>query len=562
MSTREEVRKAVAAEREEHLQAEENGGGESAATGPAQSGGSGYFDQLRQDFEDNHLGDARRFANRFNGSLLFDNTQGRWSRFDRTHWTEDRGRTHLHSLTEIAEDYRRQSLFYAKKIKETSESPEYKSSNKTEKNDLLRPLQQQKKSWEQRARELKDPTRINKVLSLASVCNPGFLGILGKEWNPDPKLFACGNAVIDLETGKQLDPDPMQFINRSTDVEWMHLNDECPLWEETFLPQVFNGDTELIDYVQKLVGYWLTGLMTHQEFYCLWGPQGRNGKGVFFRTIRRIMGSYFQTIPPKFLLDEKSLQATDKPDQILVTLEHTRLACASEAPKRAKFSEGAIKQLSGGDPITCRGMWAEHLTEYIPKFKMLFATNRVPSVSGDDKAFQERLRIIKFPCTFRMNAKPDPEAKVYPMNPQLEFELHTPEALSGVLAWAVRGAVEFLRTMDLTPPASVLEDTQDYMQDNDFVGEFIRECLVVTAADDGVTWHDGIRTQMKDVYKVFVEWCKREKSIPESKIWSQNALGKDFVNRTELVKVPPKNKTFYNVAVKNDWASLMDDGGL
>lgn len=546
----EEIRQAVAREREQHgeRKAEPKGAGDQDG---GDGRGPGYYDQLKLDFDDNHLGDARRFSTRFGGRLVFDNIQGRWFRFNHTHWIEDIGRRHLHCLTEIAQDYKAQSGFYAKKMADLVASVEYKDASQTKQKDMLSPLLQKKKAWEARAKELKDPTRIKKALDLASVCVDGFLGVLGKEWNPDPNLFATANKVINLRNGKALAPDPSLYINRASAVAWNGLHAECEMWD-TFLQQVFNGDEELIKYVQKCVGYWLTGFMTHQEFYCLWGPQGRNGKGVFFRTIRKVMGSYFQTIPPKFLLDEKTLQATDKPDQVLVALEHTRLACASEAPKRARFSEGAIKALSGGDPITCRGMWASNLTEYTPKFKLLFVTNRVPSVAGDDKAFQDRLRIIKFSRTFKHGVEPDTEKGVYPMDPQLEFKLHTQENLSGILAWAVRGAIDFCRSMDLTPPDSVLATTADYMRDNDFAGEFIEQCLEVTEATESDA-RDHNRTQMKVIYEVFQRWCKEEKSIPESKIWSQNALGKDFTNRTELHKVPPRNVVFYNVRIKNDW---------
>ena len=543
---RTEIEQAVAAERQAYEGAEAVQPEPIRAEEPR-----GYFDQLRIDLEDNHLGDARRFANKFDGRLIFDNIQGRWHVHNCTHWEEDKGRRHLLMVTDIARDYASQVAYCDREIAKMQASEEFREKTKVVQNEMLKPWLQQRRAWQTRARELKDPARIKKVLDMASVVTPGFLGIMGSEWNPDPYLMACGDFVIDLRTGAALDPDPRNYINRASTVEWRGLNQECELWD-TFLDQIFNGDEELKCYAQKCVGYWLTGLMTHQEFYCLWGPQGRNGKGVFFRTIRKVMGTYFQTIPSKFLLDEKTLQNTDKPDQILITMEHSRLVCASESPKRAKFSEGAIKQLSGGDPITCRGMWASHITEYIPKFKMLFATNRVPSVSGDDGAFKDRLRIIKFPCTFKMGVEPDPKLKIYPRDPQLEDKLHTPENLSGILAWAVRGAVEFIRTMDLTPPASVLADTAEYMEQNDFIGEFIRDCLVVTSATENKAAADE-KTQMKEIYRAFIRWCKEEKSIPESKIWSNKAVGNDFRDRSELFKVPPKNKTFYNVRIIEDW---------
>jgi putative DNA primase/helicase len=228
-------------------------------------------------------------------------------------------------VTEIADDYKVLSFRMDQRIKEERAKPEFQALNKGEQKDHLRPLLAKQKAYESRAKEIKDPTRINKVLDLSSVAAPGYLGVIGKEWNQDPHLFACGNKVLDLQSGKALNPNPKFYINRASTIEWAGLHAESELWE-SFLGQVFNADQELIDYIQKCVGYWMTGLMTHQEFYCLWGPQGRNGKGVFFRTLRMVMGSYFQMIPSKYLLDEKSLQNTDKPDQHLVTLEHTRSA--------------------------------------------------------------------------------------------------------------------------------------------------------------------------------------------------------------------------------------------
>lgn len=533
---------------------------EKVAAGSGKS--KGYIEQLVKDFDDNHLGDARRFSERFAGRLVFDNIQGRWYQYNCTHWFQDKGQVHMHNTTEIAEDYRAQSAYYKRRVAEEMVSPEYEAmAYKTDKKEHLKPFIQCQKAWAARAKELKDPTRVNKVLLMARVATPGYLGIVGDEWNQNPHLFACGDKVIDLRDGKALDPDPAFYINRASEIQWAGLNAECEMWDE-FLMQVFNQDHELIDYIQKCVGYWMTGLMTFQEFYCLWGPQGRNGKGVFFRTLRKVMGSYFQMMPSKYLLDEKSLQNTDKPDQHLVSLEHTRLACVSESPKRAKFSESAIKQLSGGDPITCRGMYSLDVTEYVPGFKMLFVTNNIPSVNGDDKAFQDRLRVIKFPCTFKMGVDPDPKAKVYPRNPQLEVELHTPDNLSGIFAWCVRGAVEFFRTGTLDPPKSVLADTKLVMEDNDFIGEFIRECLDVHVDAPETNTPDNQKTQMKDIYDVFKVWSVEEKGVNKDKVLAMRTVGTDFRNRSDIFRVSPINKTFYNVTIKSEWRQQQGAGDV
>ncbi len=136
---------------------------------------------------------------------------------------------------------------------------------------------------------------MNKVLTLAGA-GAGSLGISGDEWNKHTTLFACKNCILDLETGRTLDPDPNLYISQSSQVEWRGLHQEAPDWE-AFLQQIFLGDEDLIEYVQMLCGYWLTGMTTIQEFWVLFGPLGRNGKGVFFRTLRAIMGNYYARSP-------------------------------------------------------------------------------------------------------------------------------------------------------------------------------------------------------------------------------------------------------------------------
>lgn len=520
-----------------------------AGAGPPRGGGSasggdgGGIDwrEVVAAYNDNQVGDARLFARLCGERYLFDNLRECWCRYEGTHWKVDHGQHAKAAVFEVAGLYARQAAYYESKA---AELRPLGSNMDREEREGLRNLEKQRDAYNKRAFALKADARMRSVLALAGA-GPSSLGIEGTEWNRYPDYLACKNTVIDLRTGKTVPPAPSQYLNLHSPVEWAGLNADCDDWV-SFLDAVFEGDQELIDYVQKLSGYWLSGRMTHQEFYCLWGPRGRNGKGVFFRTLRAAMGDYYVTIPADLLLDQRAVRNSQGPSPVLLDLEDRRLAVASESSKRSKFSDDAIKSLTGGDPIRCRGLYSKNMIDVIPAFKMLFATNRIPSVDGGDDAFRARLRVIPFYCRFLPGASPDPKTKTYPMDPELEDRLQSPASLSGVLAWAVRGAIDYYRTMELTPPPVVQDLTDDYMDSNDLIGEFIEQALEITDATP-VHATDATRTGGKDLYEHFKSWCSNEKKISDKYIMTMTAFGLELRNRPEIVKVPPKNRAFYNV---------------
>jgi putative DNA primase/helicase len=514
----------------------------------------------RQIYEAMHLnqfGDAQLYMRKFEGKFAYDNKEERWYRYNCTRWLPDIGRYHYSAVPqELAPIYENLAKTLNLSIRKLEERHGVKIAGMT-KTDIrtlgvekLAALAAKRDALNKRATALRDVTRVKKILTLVGA-GDNSLGLEGDEWNQHPTKLVCANTMVDLETGKTCEPSPWDYINMSTPVEWRGLNAECPKWDH-FLDQVFEGNQELIDYVQRLAGYWLTGLTNIQEFWCLWGPRGRNGKGVFFRALRAIMGDYYSTMPVELLLDQGKAGNSSGPRQDLVNLRFRRLAVASESSKKAKFSDAAIKMLTGGDPIPCRGVYSSEQIEFIPEFKMLFATNRIPTVDGGDQAFKQRLRVIPFYCQF-LPGKEDPEQKIYPMDPRLEDDLHQPGELSGILAWAVRGAIEFLKDMTLTPPAIVLQETEEYMDAQDLVGEFLRECVEYT---DGKTM--GCKTPVSQIYAAFRYWCQHAKSMPEKFIPSHVVFGQDLKGRAELRRVSPINKVVYAAVVKPEHEPPVD----
>jgi putative DNA primase/helicase len=499
------------------------------------------YAQLKQDMQDEYIGLARRFCAHHKGAFIHDNTVQRWFRWaNGTHWDLDLDRYHLKAVADLAPPFEAQAAFF----RELADKA-FEEDAKSERGKVLAKVA---KAWDGKAKQLKEPTAMKKVLDLASA-GADSLGITGTEWNKHPNLLVTRNAVIDLETAKQIPTSPSLYLNQHSPVEWAGLHAESELWD-AFLDQVFLGDQQLIEYVQTCVGYWISGYNSIQEFWTLWGPQGRNGKGVFFRRLRAIMGNYYVSLDPQMLMDTKFQRQGGGPNPEMVNLRFKRLAVASESKKGAVFSMDAIKRWTGGDPIPCRGMNSDNILELLPEFKLLFVTNRLPQVNdATDNAFRSRLRIIKFLARFTSVASEvDPERHIYPMDPQLERKLDAPEVLSAILAWAVRGAKRFFDLgMRLEAPLDVLAETDAYMEDQDLIGMFIRQALIVT--DGG----QGQRTPAKDVYLAFRKWCIEDQLTPEKYVPTLSSFGRDFKIRPDIKQVPPKNLVVYNVLVREEW---------
>lgn len=514
------------------------------------------YDDLKKILEDEYVGLARLFCRHHAGKFVFEHGIDRWFRCNCTHWEQDTGKHQLKAVVEIAEPFEAQADFFTAASKEHfNEAARLSNSADKDDRDLSKEhaakakgLKKTASSWEGAAKKCKDPTSIKKVLEMASAGDDS-LGITGQRWNKYPNLFACANTLVDLETGKEHKPDPNLYINQHSPVVWGGLHAESDLWD-TFLDQVFCGKQYVIDAMQECVGYWMTGHNSIQEFYCLLGPQGRNGKGVLFRTLRAMMGNYYVSIDPRMLMDNGFQRSGTGPSPELVNLRDKRLAVASESKKGATFSMDEIKRWTGGDPITCRGMQSDNIIEYVPRFKPLFVTNRMPkSNDPSDKAFEARLRLYECLARFTSNmSEVDPLRHIYPMDPMLEFKLHTPEVLAAVMAWGARGAIRLFRNnMVISHPPEVLVAGKDFMLDQDLVGQFIRQCLEIT---DG---SERRKTSAKTTYLSFKRWCIEEQCMTEKYVMTLQSFGADFKNRAEIQRVPPVNVVNYNVVVHPDW---------
>jgi putative DNA primase/helicase len=279
-----------------------------------------------------------------------------------------------------------------------------------------------------------------------------------------PDLLNVANGMIDLRAGKLLPHHRDAFATHVIDVDYDPAA-VCPVFER-FIADVLAHDAELVEYVQRAVGYAATGETREQCFFVLHG-EGANGKSTALNAVRSVLGSYAKHTPTDTLVAKAGGASND-----LARLAGTRFVTASEANADQRLADALLKQVTGDEPIVARFLFKEFIS-FRPTFKLFLATNQLPQVNGNDPAIWRRIRTIPFTRVFA------PEEQDRELADKLAAER------AGILAWIILGAVNWYRD-GLPTPAAVRAANADYRAEMDTVGQFIEERCDV-AADAAVS---------------------------------------------------------------------------
>lgn len=275
------------------------------------------------------------------------------------------------------------------------------------------------------------------------------------QWDKDPWLLNTPDGVIDLRTGR-LKPHVPEYYQ--TKITAVGPGSQCPLWEK-HLNRIMNGDAELIAFLQRGLGYSLTGsVQEHALFFGHGG--GANGKGTTIETVARILGDYARTAP----METFTSSSTDRHPTELAMLRGARFVTAGETEQGRKWAESRIKSLTGGDAISARFMRADFF-EYVPQFKLWLTGNHKPGLKSVDEAIRRRFNLVPFTVTI----------------PEKERDKELPEKLkaewSGILRWMVEGCLSWQRD-GLAPPKAVKDATDAYLASQDILGLWFDENCV------------------------------------------------------------------------------------
>ncbi|MHB1330256.1 MAG: DNA primase family protein, partial [Gemmatimonadales bacterium] len=323
--------------------------------------------------------------------------------------------------------------------------------------------------------------RLEAMLRMAR-SEPG-IAMLADQFDTDPMLLNVNNGTLDLRADADgtftLRPhNPADNITRLAPVTYDPLA-TAPAFER-FLGRIFDGDAELIAFVQRAIGYALTGMTTEHVLFLLFGPGGRNGKTTLLELIFRLLGDYAAAADFSLILARRN----EGPRNDLAQLPGARFVRASEANEGARFDEARLKEMTGADTLTCRALYKD-LFSYRPQFKLFLATNTKPEIRSLGEAIWSRIRLIPFSITI----------------PESERDGALPEKLAaelpGVLNWALAGCRDWQRQR-LNPPARVLMATAAYRSESDTVAAFL---------DDRCRLAPGERVAASWIYQAYRTWA-------------------------------------------------------
>ncbi|PGT52315.1 DNA primase [Bacillus cereus] len=301
------------------------------------------------------------------------------------------------------------------------------------------------------------------------------------EFDKHKYLLNVENGIVDLKTGKLQQHDRELRLTKITNITFDE-NAKCPTWL-TFLDQIFLGDKALIEYMQRLIGYSLTGDISEQIMMFLVGG-GSNGKSTFINIIKDIMGDYGKQAKSDTFIKKKESGANND----IARLVGSRFVSAIESEEGEKLADSFVKQITGGEPVLARFLRQEFF-EFIPEFKVFFTTNHKPIIGGLDEGIWRRVKLIPF----NLNLPAHKRDKRLPEKLSLE--------MPGILNWAIEGCMKWQQD-GLKEPKVVAEATGKYKDDMDILAPFLDEVCYVDEREN-----ESIMIEAKELYNVYERWC-------------------------------------------------------
>lgn len=397
------------------------------------------------------VGNAYRLALRYGDVLRWTPEQG-WLVWDGVIWREDSREQVMELAKESVQDMFRDAL------RETGD-----------KRDQLI-------TW---AKQSESRPRIEAMVKLART-QAGIVQTLA-DFDRDPWLLTVPNGTIDLRTGGIRTHSRDDLITGMSQVAY-----DPEAWDdrwEKYLLTCTGHDEDLIAYLRRAAGYSLTASTREEALFMLYGPTA-SGKSTFIAAVQTALGDYAMSTNPENLMVRRGGQGAPRDE--LAGMRGKRLVASVEPEEGARFAEGLVKQMTGGDRISARHLYRARF-EYEPTFKLWIATNAAPR-AHDDALFR-RIRRVPFPIKLEKEQR-DLTLK--------EEWLKVPETAGAqaVLAWCVRGCLEW-QAHGLGTCRVVEEDTFLYHEQQDAMTQFVRAALEVTEE-----W-----IQMRAIYDAYTGWC-------------------------------------------------------
>ena len=378
------------------------------------------------------MGNAQRLVDLFGDQLRYCYTEKKWYYYDSRKWCVD----NIGMIEKIAD----KSILAMK-----AEAKIYLQADEQSGGDMAKAFEKHMKA-----------SRSNKAKKSMIAETMHHLPILPSQFDRYKMALNTPGGVVNLKNGTVHPHDSTHYFTKMTAVDYSS-NADCPRWRQ-FLSEIFAGDKDLIRYIQKAVGYTLTGSTAEQCAFFLYGT-GRNGKSTFIDTIRDVFGDYAANIQPETIMVRNSQSSAVNSD--IARLKGARLVTSVEPNEGVRINEGLLKQLTGDDVVTARKLYAEEF-EFKPEFKLWMATNHKPIIRGTDTGIWRRIHMIPFNVQI-------PEDKV---DKNLTHKLKA--ELTAIFKWCIDGCLLY-QAEGLNMPAAICQSVREYRREMDVVSAFIED---------------------------------------------------------------------------------------
>ena len=421
-----------------------------------------YGDYSNPKYSTTDNGSGRLFSDIVKGQARYVASRKSWFIYDGTRWAPDEGNMATMEMCKTIGDALNR---YAFDIKDEKKRQEY-----------LRYT----------IRWLSRNYRKTILDDAASVYNIGM-----GEFDADVNLLNCKNGTLDLKTMKFRSHNPDDKITKIADVVY-DPNAKCPRFDQ-FLTEVMSGDADKSAFLQKALGYALSGDSRFECLFFLYGATTRNGKSTLMESVLRVFGDYGLTVAPETIAAKQ--RNSSGPSEDLARLAGRRLANISEPSRGMRLNAAQVKSMTGNDSINARFLHCNSF-DFRPQFKLYINTNYLPSVDDMSLFSSNRVRVIPFDRHF------EPQEQ----DPNLKHLFAKEESKSAILNWLIAGW-QLLQKEGLNSPAAVVEATKEYSRDSNKIALFAEEKLIEDRTGEART---------AAVYERYKEWCDVNGCMPEN----------------------------------------------
>jgi putative DNA primase/helicase len=419
------------------------------------------FDRTESD-----VGNAERLEAKIKGKYAFDHVAQRWMEFNGIKWEY----TDTEIITELAREV-------AEDIIDEGERMLAEATTELERKVALK--------HRKHGQTAQGVGHIRAMIWLAARTKA--TAVTPDMFDHDKGKVNAGNGLIDLDYIELAAHDPEQRMTMKLGADY---KPEATAPRFVKLMEDLFPDEDVRDYVQRALGYTLSGASNERAFFLLHGPTG-TGKSTLMRIMTQVFGDYGHVAAEDTFQVSQGMTTTS-----LHELRKRRFVCTSELPRDAGMNENLLKRITGGDPITSRTLYQRGVT-WQPQCTLFVATNFLPRISGDDDALWRRAKVIEMTQQFGVPGRPE--------NKHLAEEIYVQEA-SGILNWLLDGLRAY-RERGLEEPEGVRGAAETYRAEADPVAAFLAESV----EDGALRKRVGASMPVSMFYAQYEDFCRRNR---------------------------------------------------